>query len=56
VVFAVSLYRQAQRLVIFVFIGEFNFGITPRDSTVRQGNKRDFVLVGLFGVSGCLVC
>jgi hypothetical protein len=44
------------KLIISVFIGEFKFGITPRDSTIRQVNKRDFILVRLFGVLGWLVC
>ena len=36
-------------------MGEFKYGIMPRDSTIRQGNKGDFILVGLLGVLGCLV-
>jgi hypothetical protein len=39
-----------------VFVGEFKFGIAPRDSTIRQVNKRDLVLVGLLVVLVCLVC
>jgi hypothetical protein len=39
-----------------VFIGEFKYGITARDSTIMQGNEGDFVLVGLLGVLGHAVC
>ena len=56
VVFAVSLSRQALNLIVSALIGERKFGIKPRDSTIRQANKRDFILVGLLGVLGYAVC
>jgi len=42
-------------VVRHVLIGEFTFGITPGYSSIRQVNKRDFILVELLGVLGCLV-
>ena len=38
----ISLYRQA--LYVIVSIGEFKFGLTPRDGTIGQVNERDFIV------------